>query len=118
MLNTPARNATAIAQPVSMSGMARTSVAEVSAYQDPTDPVHNASSAAATSYLPSMSSSTMAARMPPTAPSATITERMACERATMSGAQHRSSDGVPAERHFAHPSVMENHHAARQREHF
>src|SRR3954467_11906694 len=100
MLKTPARNATAIAHPVSMSGIARTSVPEVSAYQDPTDPVHSAPSAPGTSYLPSARSSEMAAMMVATVPNATTSARMAGERADMSGTQHCAPDGVPVQRHL------------------
>ena len=42
MLNTPARKAIATASPVSTSGVARTSVPDPNAYQDPNAPVKSA----------------------------------------------------------------------------
>src|SRR6185437_10697798 len=45
MFHTPARNATATARPVNTSGVARTSVDDVNAYQLPNEPRHNAPSA-------------------------------------------------------------------------
>src|SRR4051812_39062579 len=45
MLNTPARNATATARPVRISGVARTSVPEPNAYHEPNAPESRARSA-------------------------------------------------------------------------
>src|SRR6478672_2321407 len=50
MFRTPARKAIATATPVSISGMARTSVAEVNAYHDPNDPRQSAARPLLTEY--------------------------------------------------------------------
>ena len=50
MLSAPARKASAIPRPMTMSGIARTSVAEVSAYHEPNAPRQSAPSAAGASY--------------------------------------------------------------------
>jgi hypothetical protein len=49
MLSAPPRNASAIPSPITMSGTARTSVAELKAYHDPNYPCQSAECAAAES---------------------------------------------------------------------
>src|SRR6476659_1155897 len=50
MLSAPPRKASAMPRPMMMSGIARTSVAELSAYHEPNAPRHSAPSAATASY--------------------------------------------------------------------
>src|SRR5262245_20416846 len=82
MLNTPALNAMAVASPVSINGVARTSVPDVSAYHDPNEPFQSARSTA-----PAFPCD--AATMTDTAPIAT-TQTM-----SLSAERPRRDDGGP-----------------------
>src|SRR5689334_8932290 len=73
MLNTPARNAIATANPVRTSGVARTSVPDAKAYQEPTEPLQSAAAARNGSYRRTPRKSASA----PTNAAATIAARVA-----------------------------------------
>src|SRR5580693_3279120 len=95
MLRTPARNAMATANPVRMSGVARTRVAETIAYSDPSDPRQNAPSAWAILAVSATISPTLWTSARGRSAQASASDRGAGCGAPPSGCAHRSGKVPP-----------------------
>src|SRR5262245_64600651 len=93
MLKAPPRKARASPSPMRMSGTARTSVAEVSAYQEPKAPDQRAPSAAPESY-PASSSPHARTTSPARSAAAPTTQPEARTRASAAG-EHERAQLVP-----------------------
>src|SRR5688572_16636788 len=94
MLKAPPRKASAIPSPMMMSGTARTSVADVIAYQEPKAPFQSAPSAAVASYPPSCRPAARTATPSAIAAAATATPGRRT-RVLPRGGQHEGADLRP-----------------------